>query len=128
MYACMHACMYVCMYVCMYIYICLYIDYLLTECEVCKVTSWLLASIPLAFSLKLSLRTFNFFFCNLFLYIFCKRYLNLVCFSSNQLGNFPVKTSWPVRKTYCTARQPISVRHFAYRPDSELSHIINICL
>ena len=28
------------------------------------------------------------------------------------------------KKTYCTASQPISMRHFAYRPDSELSHII----
>ena len=31
-----------------------------------------------------------------------------------------------VWKTYYTASQPISVRHFAYRPDRELSNIINI--
>ena len=53
-------------------------------------------------------------------------YLVLEYLSSNQLGNVPAKTCQTVRKTYSTARQPISVLHFAYRPDSELNHTINI--
>ena len=53
-------------------------------------------------------------------------YLNLACFSSNQLENFPTKTCQSIRKSYGTARQPIRVHHFAYRPANELSHVINM--
>ena len=48
----------------------------------------------------------------------------MVCLSSSKIGNFHAKTCRSVRKTCCTSRQPINVRHFAYRWDSELSHVI----
>ena len=88
------------------------------------ITSCFFASIRLVLCLKLSLITFNFFFVVRYFKSFGKTCLNLVCLRSNLLGNFPAKTSRSVRKTYCTARQSISVRHFVYRQNSQLSNII----
>ena len=52
--------------------------------------------------------------------------LNVFCLPSNQLGNWPAKVCWSVRKTHCTTRQPTSVPDIEYRRDNELNRrIIN---
>ena len=87
------------------------------------------ASIHLVFCLKLSLGIFNVFFIACCCHkSFVKHTWIWFVYLQINSENFPPKLAALYGETYCTAKQPITMRHFACRPASELSHIINVCI